>query len=526
MAGVFVAIAPIMLAQRGLTGSKNPAILKTGDLVLASNLNFSEGNLVEKEGGSTKVNTTALDSGAKIISGHDWWPTGTTQRRVVALGTGKLLKDDMTGAFGTTLKTGLGTDKLTQFVDGGGEAAGAASHLFIPNGFDVVQVLDDDGATTHNLTTPPADWTGNNQPSFMFIFRGVLIGGGNANFPNQLYASTGGNHEDFVAAGSFVLSVYPRAGVRIVAGLTAFGRAFLWKFPRGIFWVDDSAAAVSGWFVKEASAQYGAAPTPHAVAQIDEAVVAFLSNTGNVVLMQESSGSLTGVAFTDLTKVLNLRQIVRDNFNLAHLSRAQVRWYDERKQLHVTFAAQGSTALNRRLVIDFNEEHTRVEITEKDIAEALWLERDANQIPRPIGGDNAGFVRKLDQVVRTIDGMSYPFSLQTAPTDFSDINPRYSNYKLFRALHLEYVPSGNFNVAVEVLIDGKQYGPVLFTMDTAGSTLPFPLPGVLGGEDLRRKTRDICGEGYYLSLRMTETGPNNPRLARAWAEFDLTSMSR
>jgi hypothetical protein len=501
-------------------------VLKSGDLIRAANLNFSEGNLVEKEGGATKVNASAIDSGATILSGHDWWPTGATQRRVIATGTGKLFKDDMTGAFGTTLKTGLGTNKLTQFVDGGGEAAGAASHLFIPNGFDVVQVLDDDGATTHNLTTPPADWAANNQPSFMFIFRGVLVGGGNANFQNQLYASTGGNHEDFTGAGSWVLAVYPRAGVRIVAGLTAFGRAFIWKFPRGIFWIDDSAAAVSGWFVKEASAQYGAAPTPHAVAQIDEAVVAFLSNTGNVVLMQESSGSLTGVTFTDLTKVLNLRQIVRDNFNLAQLHKAQVRWYDERKQLLITFAAQGSTALNRRLVIDFNEEHTRVSVSEKDVSEALWLERDVNGIPRPISGDNTGFVRKLDQVNRLVDTMAYPFALQTAPTDFSDVNPRYSSYKLFRALHLEYVPAGNFSITAEVLIDGKSKGPVSFNMDTAGSTLPFQLPGVLGGDDLRRRTRDIAGEGYYASLRITETGPNNPKLARAWFEFDVTGMSR
>ncbi len=521
-----MALAPILLASRGLSGSRNPTVLKSGDLIRAANLNFSEGNIVEKEGGSTKVNSVALDGGATILSGHDWWPTGSLQRRVVALGTGKLLKDDMTGAFATTLKTGLGASKLTQFVDGGGETAGAASHLFIPNGFDVVQVLDDDGVTTHNLTTPPMDWAVNNQPSFMFIFRGVLVGAGNLNFANQIYGSTGANHEDFTGAGSFVLSVYPRAGVRLVAGLTAFGRVFLFKFPRGIFWVDDSAAAVSGWFVKEASGQYGAAPTPHAVAQIDEAVVAFLSNTGNIVLMQESSGSLTGVAFTDLTKVLNLRQIVRDNFNLAQLHRSQVRWYDERKQLLVDFAAQGSTVIGRRLVIDFNEEHTRVSITEKDVTEALWMERDANQIPRPIAGDNTGFVRRLDQPTRLVDGVAYPFALQTGPTDFSDVHPRYSNFKLFRALHIEYVPSGNFQVSAEVVIDGKSKGPVSFSMDTAGSTLPFTLPGVLGGEDLRRRTRDIAGEGYYASLRLTETGPNNPKIARAWFEFDVTTMSR
>lgn len=518
-------LAPIGLAKGGLVGQKDPTLLKTGDLAGATNLLFGEAGLVEKEGGSTKINAAALDGGAAIMAGHDWWPTASVQRRVVALASGKLLKDDMTGAFGTTLKTGLGSTKITQLIDGGGESAGAASHLFVVNGFDVVQVLDDDGATTHNLTTPPADWSGNNQPSFMFLFRGVMVGGGNLNFSNNLYASLGSNHEDFTTAGTWVLPVYPRAGVRLVAGLTAFGKAYLWKFPRGIFWIDDSAAAVSGWFVKEASGQYGAAPTPHSVVQIDESVVAFVSNTGNIVLMQESSGSLTGVAFTDLTKVLKLREVIRANFNLSRLSRIQARWYDERKHLEVGFASLGGSKEDRRLVIDFNEERTRVEITRKDVQSALWMERDADGIPRPMAGDDVGFVRKLDQTARTVDGAAYPFGLRTAATDFTDIDARMSGYKLFKALHLEYVPSGAFDVTCEVIVDGMSMGFVTFSMDSAGSTLPFTLPAVLGGDELRRRTKDIIGEGYHLSLNLTETGPNNPKLARAWADFDIVGMS-
>ncbi|HEY3240082.1 MAG TPA: hypothetical protein VGL92_10995, partial [Acidimicrobiia bacterium] len=118
-------LAPILLAARGLTGEQDPSRLKTGDLIRAQNVNFSQGNLAEKEGGSSKINAVALTGAPAIMAGAEWWPTSSTQRRVVATADGKLYKDDMTGAFATTLKAGLGATKLTQMVEGGGESAGA-----------------------------------------------------------------------------------------------------------------------------------------------------------------------------------------------------------------------------------------------------------------------------------------------------------------------------------------------------------------------------------------------------------------
>jgi len=124
-------------------------------------------------------------------------------------------------------------------------------------------------------------------------------------------------------------------------------------------------------------------------------------------------------------------------------------------------------------------------------------------------------------------GTTYPFFLQTAPSDFSDIDKRFMGFKVFRYLHLEYVPTGApFDVAVEIEIDGKSKGTVIFSVAAAGSVLPFTLPSVLGGANLRRLTRTIVGEGHFFSLKILETGPNNPRLARAFAEFDMTGVSR
>lgn len=395
-------LAEIPLADRGLTGEKRPGRLKTGDLIVARNANFSTGNMVEKEGGSLKVNKSSLAGRPQIMAGTDWWPDAVTQREVIVLSDGRMLKDNMSGAFGIELKSGLGNERVSYFVEGGQVSAAAPRKLFMLNGVDPVQVLDADALATHDLTTPPSDWAGQNQPSCMVNFRGVLVGAGNPNFPHQLYASIGSNHEDFTGVGSWVLPVYPGLGQRIVALRVAFGKLWVWKYPTNIFVVEDSAAAVSGWFAKQVSSQYGAAPTPHAIAQIDESVVAFASNTGSIVLMQESSGTLTGVEFADLTKVLNLREIIRNEFNPARFNRIQLGWYDDRKQLWVLYAGRSSSREDRRMVIDFNQERTRISISQKDVSESLWFGLDADRIPRPRAGDDAGFVWKLDQDRRTV----------------------------------------------------------------------------------------------------------------------------
>jgi len=534
-------IAPIYLASRGLTGQKDPSKLKTGDLVIARNLDWAEGGLLQKEGGWARINTAALAGG--VLAGWDWFPTPAIQRRVVALTDGSLRKDTMLGTYATTLKTGLtvGTQAF-QFVEGGSEAAGNNKKLFVFNGADPVQVLAADGATTTNLATPPADWAGTNQPTFGFIYANSLCGGGNANFQHQLYASTfdtndgDGGHEDFDPDNSsdkdFTVLVYPGEGQRLVAGLSAFSAGFLWKHPVGLYRIVFQPATTSDtidrFYVVPVSRQYGAAPTPHAVCQIDESVVAFVSNTGSIILMQESSGTLTGVTLTDLSKVLNLRSIIRDNFNLQRLHATQVRWYDEKKQLHATYAAKGSLLQDRRLVVDFNEERTRVSISSLGEARALWMEQDEDAIPRPRAGDSDGFTWRLDQTARNVNGAAYELTAQTAPTDFSDVNKGYAGRKLFTFLHGEFLATGDYDVDVEIFVDGQSLGSVPLNQQGSGlaATLPFTLPITLGASDLVRRTRDIGGEGYYFSAKVTEAGVNkNPRLARLWAEFEMTGMT-
>lgn len=528
-----MALATILLSSQGITGWVDPTKITTGDLMEAKNVDFSYGHMVQKEGGTLKVNAVALSGSPTVLAGFDYWPTSTIQRRVIATGDGKLYKDDMTGTFGTTLKSGLGgadpATKKYHLVEGGAETQGRNKKLFIANGFDPVQILSGDGATTSDIgANKPSDWTGNNQPSFLFRFRTTMAGGGNLNDPHRVYISSSGDHEDFSGgAGGTSLSVFPGEGQKLVAGLSGLGRAYLWKYPSGIYYVQDDTNVSGDWFIRRITGQYGAADTPHSVVQIDQSTIAFLSSAGDVILMQESAGSLTGVEFVNLTKQLNLRTFIKNTFDLSRLKNSQIRWYADKLQLHVIMSALGSGLENRRLIIDFNTDKPKVHMSDKDLNSSLWMELDSDRIERPIIGDNAGFVRKIDQTSRSKEGSTpYTMLIATVPTDFSDIDPGFSVKKLFYRLHMEYEVTGNYDVSVEIVVDGVSKGTVTFNQGQAGSILPFELPGFLSGTETRRRSRAIAGEGYYLGLRIIESSTNNPRIARAWIEFDPLEMSR
>src|SRR3989442_2748445 len=436
-----MALAPIQLSNFGLTGWVDPSKINTGDLHKAENVDFSYGHMLQKEGGTLKVNATPLTGSPSVMAGFDFWPTASTQRRVIATSDGKLYKDDMSGTFATTLKSGLGSDRITQMLEAGAEVAGQNKKLFICNGNDPVQVLSADGATTSNIgANAPADWTGNNQPTFLMKFRAAIAGGGNTNDPHRIYISSAVDHEDFrTISGGLSLSVFPGEGQRLVAGLTALGKGYLWKYPSGIYYIFDDEISPGNWSIRRITGEYGAAPTPHSVAQIDQGTVIFLTNAGDLVMMTETPGSLTGVEFTNLTKALNLRTFIKATFDLARLNRAQIRWYPDKLQLHVLMAALGSLKEDRRIILDFSAEKTKVHVSAKDTNESLWMELDPDRIARPVIGDNIGFVRKIDQASRSLKGTTaYTMSIETTATEFSDLEPAYAVKKMFVRQHPDY----------------------------------------------------------------------------------------
>src|SRR3990172_8355030 len=123
-----MALIPIFLSSRGLSGEKDPTRIRTGDLLVAENVDFGPTGLLQKDGGASKLNTAAVTGTPRIIAGMDYWPGATSQRRPIACANGPLYKDAqapaVTPAFATQLKAGLATDRRVQILDGGQEGVG------------------------------------------------------------------------------------------------------------------------------------------------------------------------------------------------------------------------------------------------------------------------------------------------------------------------------------------------------------------------------------------------------------------
>jgi len=154
------------------------------------------------------------------------------------------------------------------------------------NGYNVVQVLSGTGVTTSDISAPPADWTGTSQPIAGVVHNGRLWGWGNLNDPHRIYGSLTSDHEDFTTD-SLTMSVFPGVGQKLVAGVTTQGRLFLWKFPRGLFWLDDADITVSNWLLRQKSIALGAADSPYAVLPIDDDVL-WLSAEGRFHVLSRS----------------------------------------------------------------------------------------------------------------------------------------------------------------------------------------------------------------------------------------------
>jgi len=494
-------VAELPLGVDGLTGQKNISEIGPGHLLVAENLTYQAGTL-QKEGGSAKFNSSAIAGTPIVLGGHDWHPTGTvTQRLIVLLGDGTLRKDTGATDFSVTLKSGLTiSDVNPVFVEGGIEAAGSDKKLFVFTGVNVVQVLAADGATTGDIATPAADWSGANQPTFGVIHENRMFAGGNANDPHRVYYTPASDHEDFTGAGSGSLSIYPGEGERITGGISFKGLLILFKFPKGIYLVDTSSVTLSEWSVDKHSTDIGGI-SPNGHTAIDNDVI--FIDAGATLHLISAITAFGNIGTRSLSSIANLTELLLDETNIAQLPNCQAIYYTAKAEAHITMSSSGSN-FDRRLVIDFNRpDFPRFRLSTKDINRSMWLNQDANRISRPYIGDSSGTIWKLDQDTRNKDGGGYSGKFQTAHLDFSHLDPALGvKNKNGKFLELVIEPKGNHDLTVDVVWDTITIQTITFNMGESGAALgSFVLDtSKLAGTGLTNKRKRMEGSGKRLSL--------------------------
>lgn len=497
-------IAELILGIDGFTGTKNQAIVGPQQLLVSENLTYENGTL-QKEGGSSKYNSTAITGEPTIQGGWDWFPTDGTQRMVVLLSDGTLKKDTGGGDFTVTLASGLSVaDVVGVFVEGGKELAANDRKLFLFTGKNDVQVLAADGATTTAISAPPSDWSGSNQPMTGAIHENRLCAAGNTNDPHRVYMSLPTDHEDFTGT-PLSFAVYPGEGIKIVQVISFKGLLIVFKFPRGIYLIDTSNSDTTKWRITKHSTSIGGV-SPLGATMIDDDII-FIDPTGSFHLISAIQ-QFGNIGSRNLSDIAQFDVFMRNDANLAELPRTQCIYYVA-KRIAMFIASSSGTTYDRKYIVDFNRSDLpRFTTSTKDINRAIWLREDATGIARPTTGDTSGFVWNLDRDNRSVDGSGYQGKFQSPHLDLSHLDPKLGAVdKNGKFLELVVEPVGNWDLSVDILWDDVVSETITFNMGSSGSTLGAFVLGtdVLSGSNLINKRRRIHGKGRRISL----VGRNN-----------------
>ena len=427
---------------------------------------------------------TAPNVNAEILGGHDWNHDGATQRTVVLLSDGTLLKDSGDTTFPVTLDTGLTvTDCVPQFVEGGKEAAANNRKLFVFTGKNVVQVLSADGATTADITTPPADWATTNQPYFGLTHEGRLWGGGNDNDPHRLYYSLTTDHEDFTTAGAGTIAVYPGEGERLVGAVSFKGFIICFKYPEGIYAVDTTNVTVANWKVKRISKKIGAA-WYGCIEQVEDDIY-FMDRNGEIRTLS-SIQEFGDVGTTSVTDLHKLTPFIRDTLSFKRNNRWRMAYYATKKELHFAVTSALSVSNDARLVIDFNDEIPRFRYSPRDNCVSLWT-REVDGLPELQAGTNGGYIYRLDWVEKNKDSAGYEAKFQIPWISLG--NPVQK--KVGKFIEFAYLPTDS-TLNFDVLWDGVKYDS--FTVDLSAEGT------VVTGSIIQNRKVKITGSGKWFSL--------------------------
>jgi hypothetical protein len=342
-------VAEIPLVQKGLVGTKNYNEVPINALIDADGLTFEDGNL-RKEGGATLYNSSAISGTPSVLGGWDWNHDGSTQKMVVVADDGKIYKDDGTGTFSVTLKSGLSVsiNTVPVFVEGGKEAAANNRKLFIYTGTNQVQVLSADGATTADVSTPPADW-GSNYPLFGLVHEGRMWGGGNPNDPHRLYYSTTTDHEDFTSEGSGTISIFPGEGETLINAVSFKGYIVCFKYPKGIYIVDTRPVSFFDWTVWRFSNAVSAAWTG-CISVIENDIV-FLDKDGDIRTIA-SVDDFSNIGTFSVSDSSQMDDFFRTNLDFSKYKQWRSVYYSLKREVHFAVTGIGTTDNNYRIVFD------------------------------------------------------------------------------------------------------------------------------------------------------------------------------
>lgn len=444
---------------------------------------------VRKVGGQSKLNSSAVESGAAWTGIFDYWRQGTSgtpvQKRVGFIGT-KVYKDDADGTW-DEIKSGL--------------QSGAVPSFFL---FDDILIL-----STDDSTDVPMSWDqttfqnlAGSPPNFAFGTahkNRAWAAGVDAN-PSRLYYSVLLDPEDWSGTGSGNIDIDPDDGDRIT-GIASFKNdLWIFKGPNkgSIHRITGSSPTGDEAFARTTFAR-GIPCAGHNTIFHFHDDLGFMSQAGTVHSLKATA------AFGD--------------FNEAAISLPINRWLDQhvtksviskvwaaslQPQSLVAFAipTDGATTPNRVVVLDHRFDPPRwAYLPAYDNVISIAQVRDPdNQGRRYLyAGCDDGFVRKLFTEDRAIDDTT-AIQFRAGLPQLNFLTPTFQ--KTVIAAGLGIAPQGDFDITLELQRDEETAQTLTF--DQAGSDVLGPA----AANQFTLDTSTLAGAGFVEKFDMAnDVGP-------------------
>ena len=496
-------VAHIPLGDFGLLTDVPSGQVPRGALINATNVSYETG-LVTKAPGSMRYNETVLPS--PIVACFDWWPDTVTQRLIAACANGSIYRDigDRLFSSASAIASGLGSlTPKTMFVEGGQETSLRSKKLFFFSGSSQVKVLEGDGSSFATIANPAADWVTPNYPTIGLVHRNRLW----AFMKSRAYASDTGDHENHTS-NNLTQSIFPGEGGDIVGAYVFKGKLFCFKEGGFVYGLDDTDADSDNWVWRKLANNFGLA-SPHGIIEV-----------GNDMLAVNESGSPTSYAAVetfgeiesaDVLRNLQIEQYFRDTTSLSGLSVLHALYYEAKKQIFFTYRTGSRSTNNTLLHIDMNKQNPRAAFWPKDQADCLFLRKDNHKVQRPCYGSADGYVYFMDREDRLVGGSAFTGEFKIGHTDFRFLDERLAHKnKIYDYLAVEFLPTGLWDLEVDVYIDGTFSETINFKMDVRDDGLgTFTLGSdALGREEAQTIQKPLHGSGRRISFHCRQSGSN------------------
>lgn len=476
--------------QGGLNRMKNMQLLPPTDLTWVDGIT-AEILTWQKEGGAVKLFGSSL--GTSVQSLWDFFSAAFVQETVAALGDGRLVTLDANGIVKTIATLTGAVNRFGWFVEGFSQEGVKA--LFYFDGYSVPQVYMGDAATSNILSTS-ADWVDHQQPHMAFLhrFRMIAMGGSNN---HTLYLSSPRDHRQFSdrVGDSTILSVYPGEGQRLMGGISFRKKAYVAKYPRGIYFIDDSSTNIQEWQILPVTPAIGIAGPG-----------CWCPNENDVVILDTEGyfHNMSAIRTFDQEEIppafsIEVSDFLRAQINLTRLDLVRSRYYGRNKQMVWCLPGNGATVNNRKLIIDYNiPERPRLFWSTRDECVSITTRRN-NHIEELIIGDSQGSVWRLDQETKSKDGQGYRSQFEYGSYPILEKGVQSAN---LRELQVIFAPAGDWDVTYEIHTDGVLSQVVHVSQQTSGGAVgSLTLDAdVLAGATIQNDRQRLIGECNYVKI--------------------------